>query len=132
MQYSNINFSPDKFKCFVRYLIQAAKDKRCVTYKELENLFGLSHKQAGHYAGKLGDYCLESDLPALNGLIISSTQCVPSEGFNWYQEQFGMSWGELVSKCWKYFHVTSTREKQVQDFSGLDSDISNFLGNGKK
>jgi hypothetical protein len=127
MQSSNLNFSPDKFKCFVRYLIQTAKDKRCVPYYEVENLFGLSHKQAGYYAGRLGDYCLSRELPALNSLLISNTECLPSEGFDWYQDQFGKSWGELVSECWKYFHVTATRKKQVQDFSGIDADIQDFL-----
>lgn len=124
-----INFSPDKFKCFVRYMIQAAKQKRCTPYYELENSFGLSHKQGGFYAGKLGDYCIHQGMPLLNGLIISSTDCRPSEGFDWYNSQYGKSWGEIVSNCWKYFHITSSREKQTQDFGGLDDQIENFLHN---
>ncbi len=47
-------FNSEKFKCFVRFMINVAKEKRCVTYKEVENIFGLSHKQAGIYAGRLG------------------------------------------------------------------------------
>ena len=123
----NLNFSRDKFKVFVRYLIQAAQDKKCVPDYEMENVFGLSHKHVGHYAGKLGEYCIFYNLPRLNGLIISSTDCVPSEGFDWYQQECGKSWGEIVSECWKYFHITSTREKQVKNFSGLDSEIDEFL-----
>ncbi|MBB1271162.1 hypothetical protein [Shewanella sp. SR44-3] len=122
-----IVLSDDKFKCFVRYMIQAAKEKRCVPYVELENVFGLAHDYVGWYAGVLGDYCLNRDLPMLNGLIISSTNCVPSEGFDWYQEEYGRSWGEIVSECWQHFHVTSTRAKQSQDFSGRDNDVANFL-----
>ena len=118
----------EKFKCFVRYMIQVAKQKRCVPYYELENAFGLNHKQAGAYSGKLGDYCLKNEIPLLNSLIISATECKPSHGFDWYEKQYGKSWGEMVSECWKYFHVTSTREKQVQDFSGLDEKIESFLG----
>ena len=122
-----IYFSPDKFKCFVRYLIQVAKHKRCVTYVELENIFGLSHDQVGYYAGVLGGYCLERDLPMLNGLIISSSNSVPSEGFDWFQKKYNKTWGEIVSDCWKKFHVTSSRGKQSQDFSKRDADISSFL-----
>lgn len=122
-----ITISNDKFKCFVRYMIQAAKQKRCVPYVELENVFGLAHDYVGWYAGVLGSYCLERELPMLNGLIISSTDCVPSEGFDWYQQKYGRSWGEIVSECWKKFHVTSSRSKQSQDFSGRDRDVDAFL-----
>jgi hypothetical protein len=127
MSTGDASFSPDKFKCFVRCMIQAAKQKRCVPYYELENAFGLNHGQVGYYAGMLGDYCFHRDLPPLNGLIISTTECVPSEGFDSYQERYGRSWGKVVSACWKHFHVTTTREKQVQDFSGLDSYVDSFL-----
>lgn len=127
MANGNTEVRPDKFKVFVRYMIQVAKDKRCVPYYELENVFGLNHKQVGYYAGKLGYYCLEREMPPLNGLIINSTDCVPSNGFDWYQEEYEYSWGEIVSHCWKYFHVTSTREKQVQDYSGRDNDVEEFL-----
>lgn len=116
-----------KFKAFVRYMVNAAKQKRCVPYVEVENVFGLSHKQAGLYAGKLGDYCNAVGYPPLNGLIISSTDCVPSNGFDWYQQQYGKSWGEIVKDCWFRFRVTSSREKQSQDFGGIDTDIENFL-----
>ena len=77
------NFQIEKFKCLVRFMIQAAKDKRCVTYKEIENLFGLSHKQAGIYAGMIGDYCLSRRMPLLNALIINTKDCFPAEGYDW-------------------------------------------------
>ncbi|PNI03271.1 hypothetical protein C1N32_16860 [Vibrio diazotrophicus] len=123
----NISVSPDKFKCFVRYMIQAAKQKRCVSYVELENCFGLSHDYVGWYAGVLGNYCLERELPMLNGLIVSSSECIPSEGFNWYEKEYGKSWGEIISECWKYFHVTSSRTKQSQHYSKRDADVAEFL-----
>lgn len=127
MSSSNYNFSAEKFKCFVRYLIQVAKQKRCVPYYELENVFGLSHKQVGYYSGMLGDYCIKRDIPPLNGLVISSTNCKPSEGYDWYEHQYGKSWGKVVSECWKYFHVTTSRQKQVEDFSDRDRDVESFL-----
>ncbi len=121
------NFQEGKFKCFVRYLVKVAKDKRCVNYYELENVFGLAHKQAGIYAGRLGDFCQYHQWPPLNGLIINTDECVPSDGFDWYQQQYGRSWGEIVSECWKRFHVPSSRPDQVQDFAQLDADIEEFL-----
>lgn len=121
------NFSADKFKCFVRYMIQAAQQKRCVPYYELENLFGLGHDQCGYYAGRLGDYCISNKLPRLNGLIISSNDCVPSKGFDWYRKECGKSWGEIISECWKHYHITSNRPKQVKNFSGLDHKIDVYL-----
>lgn len=127
MNDESYNFQPEKFKVFVRNLIQVAKEKRCVPYNELENVFGLSHKQVGYYAGKLGDYCISRKIPPLNGLIINATDCVPSQGFDWYQKKYKKSWGEVVSDCWREFHVTSSRGKQVQDFSQRDKDIDDFL-----
>lgn len=127
MTEENYNFQPERFKCFVRYLISVAKEKRCVTYKELENIFGLSHRQAGWYAGMLGNYCIERNLPLLNALIINATDCTPSEGYDWYEEQCGMTWGEVIVACWRKFHVTQEHAKQSQDFSGRDVDIENFL-----
>jgi hypothetical protein len=121
------NFQPEKFKVFVRHMIQVAKEKRCVTYIELENIFGLSHAQVGYYSGALGDYCISRNLPPLNALVISSTDCVPSRGFDWYQEHYDMTWGELVSNCFQTFHVTLSAQKKVQDFSGRDADLESWL-----
>lgn len=127
MKKKNRKLSPDKFKCFVRYIILVAKQKRCVTYSELENVFGLGHGQVGYYCGMLGDYCLERGIPPLNGLVISSKDCRPSEGYEWYQQKYGKSWGEVVSECWKLMHVSSSRKSQVQDFSDRDDDVERFL-----
>jgi len=96
MANGNNTFQNEKFKVFVRYLIQVAKDKRCAPYNELENVFGLGHNQVGMYSGKLGDYCLSRNLPLLNSLIINVTDCVPSDGFDWYQKEYGKSWGEVT------------------------------------
>jgi hypothetical protein len=119
-------FSEERFKVMVRYMIQAAQDKRCVPYAEIEHVCGLSHKQASHYAGRLGDYCIDRDLPPLNALLINSNTCIPSGGFAPYQEK-GKDWGQLVSDCWSHFHVKSTHKKLVQNFSGIDKDIDAFL-----
>jgi hypothetical protein len=123
-----LNFQAEKFKVFVRFMINVAKEKRCVTYSEIENVFGLSHEAAGFYAGALGHYCLFKKLRALNSLIISSTECIPSDGFDWYFEQYKMSWGEMVSSCFREFHVTQAPSKRSQDFGGRDSDVQEWLG----
>jgi len=124
----SLQLSEEKFKAFVRYMIHSAKQKRCVPYVELENVFGLGHDGVGMYAGVLGDYCNARKIPILNRLIVSSTDCTPSEGFAWYQKKYGRSWVEIVSECWRYFHLTSSRSKQSQHFSGRDRDIQKFLG----
>ena len=108
-------------------MINVAKQKRCVPYYEIENIFGLNHEQGGWYAGKLGDFCIYKGYPPLNGLVINTTDCIPSYGFNSHQKKYGKTWGEIVRDCWKRFHVKSTRPKQVQDFAGLDTKIEKFL-----
>jgi hypothetical protein len=128
---SNYNFDEGKFKTFVRFLIQVAKEKRCVTYQELENVFGLSHRQVGYYAGKLGDLCIKWNWPRLNGLIINQTDCVPSNGFDYYLRECRKSWGEITCECWKKFHTSILKTKRVKDFTGLDRDIENFLKSNK-
>ena len=121
------NFQREKFKVLVRFMIQIAKEKRCITYNELENVFGFSHIQAGLYAGALGHYCLSKEYPVLNSLIINSTNCEPSDGFDWYHERYNTSWGEMVSSCFRFFHVTQSAKKKAQDFGGRDSDVANWL-----
>jgi len=127
MKKHTVKFSNDKFKSFVRYIIQAAENKRCVPYYEIENIYGLNHGQVGYYAGVLGNYCIENKLPLLNGLIISSTDCIPSEGFDWFQKQMGKHWGQIIHECWKKYHVTSSREKQCKNYGGLDTKLDTFL-----
>jgi hypothetical protein len=122
-----IKIDDGKFKAFVRYMVKVAEEKRCVPYYELENVFGLNHKYVGGYAGTLGDFCEDQEWPLLNALIISTTECVPSEGFDQYMEGTDMDWGEHVQDCWKTFHVTSTRAKQVKNFSRLDSRVTDFF-----
>lgn len=91
-----------KSKILERYMIQAAKQKRCVTYSEIENILCISSEDIGAYAGNLGDNCLKKKLPLLNGLIISATKCCPSEGFDQYLEKSKKkNWGEVVTDCWK-------------------------------
>ena len=127
MKKHDVKFSDDKFKSFVRYMIHVAEQKRCVPYYEIENIYGLSHEQVGYYSGILGLYCIEEGFPLLNGLIISSTECKPSEGFDDFQKSTKMDWGQVVQMCWKRFHVTSSRQKQTENYSGLDGDIEEFL-----
>nr|WP_128797213.1 hypothetical protein [Corallococcus coralloides] len=123
----NYTIDPERFKIFVRYMILTAQNKRCATYHELENILGLNHGQMGFYAGRLGDYCMARRLPPLNALIINATNCIPSGGFAWYQKKYKKAWGVLASNCWRRFRVTSSRSKQVQNFSKRDLDVAIFL-----
>jgi len=123
---------PEKFKVFVRYLIQVAEEKRCVTYGELEKVFGLSHGGVGRYAGRLGDYCHARRLPLLNALIIGAANSQPSHGFDWYQEHDGKgrNWGEIVSHCWRRFHLGEPDHLAIRNFRQRDADVEEFLGSG--
>ncbi|MDU8499906.1 hypothetical protein RYB01_12020 [Pseudomonas syringae] len=114
-------FKLEVFSNILRYLILAAQAKRVVPYNELENAFGLSHNMAGYYAGIVGDFCHDNDWPLLNSLVINTTTCMPSEGFDAYLEDSKMNWGECLAQCWKHFHLTTSREHQVRNFSGLTS-----------
>ncbi|CAI8824011.1 AAA-ATPase_like domain-containing protein [Pseudomonas sp. IT-232MI5] len=112
-------FKLDTFSNILRYLILAAQAKRVVPYNELENAFGLSHNMAGRYAGAVGDFCRDNKLPLLNALVINTTVCKPSDGFDDYLDDSGMTWGDCLAHCWRYFHLTTSRTHQVKNFSGL-------------
>lgn len=86
----------EKFDCLYRYLILVAQNKRVVMYHELESVFRLSHKLVGLYAGAIGDFCLEQNLPLLNSLIVSAQECQPSDGFANYLEKVEWIVGEIV------------------------------------
>ena len=114
----------------LRYLIHAAQQKRLVPYHELENLFGLSHNMAGFYSGKVGDFCLEQEWPMLNALVINTTHCIPSHGFDYYLKKYDCdNWGEALSHCFKYFHQKSSRAQQVQHYSGLTKVVKEWTDN---
>lgn len=120
-------FKYGKFKVLYRYLVRAAMEKRCVPYIELQNVLGVSRQHIGFYAGQIGNYCLERELPLLNALIINTAECTPSDGFDDYAAERDMSWGELLSECWKRYHVASARKAEAKNFSGLESDLDEFL-----
>lgn len=127
-------FKPEVFANILRYLIHAAQNKRVVPYYELENLFGLSHNMAGYYAGQVGDFCLDHDWPLLNAMVVNTTTCMPSEGFDLYlqrkQERTDTDWGMCLARCWKEFHLPTSREHQVRNFSGL-SDLARTWCKGR-
>lgn len=112
----------------LRYLILAAQSKRLVPYHELENVFGLSHNMAGYYSGSVGDFCIGQKWPLLNALVINTTECKPSGGFDAYLEEYGYEdWGEAISHCFKYFHQKTSRSAQVKNFSGLGNIVKEWV-----
>jgi hypothetical protein len=114
-------FKLEVFANILRYLIFAAQNKRVVPYHELENVFGLSHNMAGFYAGQVGNSCQDHDWPLLNPLVVNTTTCTPSEGFESYRRSEGSDWGTCLARCWSEFHLPTSREHQVRNFSGLNS-----------
>lgn len=112
----------------IRFLIKTAQEKRVVMYYELENLFGLSHKAAGDYAGAVGDFCIDKEYPLLNSLIINATTCKPSKGFDKYLADLEYdNWGDCLAGCWRYFHITSSRDIQVRNFTGLNVVVREWV-----
>jgi hypothetical protein len=118
------------FSNILRYLILAAQTKRVVPYNELENAFGLSHNMAGFYAGTVGNFCGDNGWPLLNALVVNTTTCMPSEGFDAYLEDSDLSWGDCLAQCWKHFHLTTSRELQVRNFSGLTTLVREWGKDG--
>ena len=123
-------FKLEVFSNILRYLVLAAQAKRVVPYHELENAFGLSHNMAGYYAGIVGDFCNDNDWPLLNSLVINTSSCMPSEGFDTYLVNLDVSWGECLAQCWKHFHLATSREHQVRNFSGLTSLVREWGKDG--
>lgn len=116
----------EKFNCLYRYLVLAAQNKRVVMYHELESVFRLSHKLVGLYAGAIGDFCLAEELPLLNALIVSATDCRPSDGFDSYLHRSGLdSWGDCLASCWKEYHITTTQEQKRGNYQGITELIDN-------
>lgn len=123
----SVNINQDVFNVFVRYMIFVAKNKRFVAYDELENIFGFSHNMVGAYAGELARFCNDHGYPLLNTLIINKTDMKPSYDMHSFVEQAKLKTvEENMFACFKRFHVTSTREKQVKDFSGLNDYIRDW------
>ena len=113
------HFQREVFANVLRYLILAAQNKRVVPYNELENVFGFSHNMAGFYAGRVGDFCQGQGWPLLNSLVVNTTTCMPSKGFAGYLRDAGTDWGTCLAHCWQGFHLPTSREHQVRNFSGL-------------
>ena len=130
-------FCHKTFVHIFRYMITAAQEKRAVTYHELEKIFALGHNMVGLYAGMIGNYCLDNDLPMLNALIINSTLCKPSGGFDdyvtVYNEKYDLeddeasSWGDLMAECWSHYHTKQTKAQQFGSFTDLNEDIKQWL-----
>ncbi len=116
----------DKFICFVRYMIKAAREKRCVPYSELMNITGLSRKQIGVFSAKLAVFCDYNKWPFLNSLIINLSSSEPSGGFDDFMKKYStdIDWRTEHIKCWKRFHVPEAQGRGNQFFSGLDAKIS--------
>jgi len=119
----------DVFIVFVRYMINAARQKRLVPYYELENIFGLSHRIAGYYAGGLGHFCEQHRLPVLNSLIVNAGSARPGEGFDEWQYEAGrdVDEAEEMLKCFKRFHATSSSEYKTEHFAEINQVIREWM-----
>lgn len=117
----------DKFIVLVRYMILAAESKRFVTYAELNKLLGVSIEDLRDFAGFLGDFCYENDLPYLNSLIINSTNGMPGEDYFEWLDEGKEAWGTNVAACMSGFHITMDNKKRFENTTGKNDVIEAFL-----
>ena len=117
----------DKFVVLVRYMILAAESKRFVTYAELNKLLGVSIEDLRDFAGYLGDFCYENNLPYLNSLIINSTNGMPGEDYFEWLDEGKEAWGKYVASCMSEFHITMDNKKRFENTTGKNDVIESFL-----
>ncbi|WP_340614268.1 hypothetical protein [Xenorhabdus thailandensis] len=126
--YSTVD--PNILNIFLRYMINAARNKKLVTYYELQCIFGFSRKTVGKYAGCLGHFCYENKYPLLNSLIVNIDNPKPSYGYDEWMSQAGVevNWDDEAFNCFKYYHVTSTNAKYFKHFTGMKKEVMDWFG----
>jgi len=117
----------DKFIVLVRFMIVAAEKKRLVEYNELNKVFGIPLEDLRDYAGFLGDYCVENDLPWLNALIVNTSDGRPGEDFFTWVDDDDIAWGDCVAECFSEYHLPMSNQTRFQNTSGITPNIEEFL-----
>ena len=110
-------------------MIVAAEKKRLVEYSEINKVFGIPLEDIRDYAGFLGDYCDENNLPFLNSLIINTTDGMPGDDFFTWAEDTKHNWGEYVAKCFSHYHLPLDNAIRFKNTSGISDTIESFLNN---
>ena len=118
-----------KFDGIVRFMIVAAEKKRLVEYSEINKVFGIPIEDIRDYAGFLGDYCDENNLPSLNSLIINTTDGMPGDDFFSWAEDTKDHWGEYVAECFSHYHLPLDNTVRFRNTTGISDTIVSFLSN---
>ncbi len=69
-----------------KYLANAAREKRLITYSDLEEEFGTSARRWGDPLGGIAIRCHENHLPILSVIVVSKGKDTPSEAAVLYQD----------------------------------------------
>ena len=82
---------PPKTGDVYKQLVQAARDERIVTYKELGLAVGLNWRGRAHLSARLRwifEHCRDLGLPALTAIVVSRNW--PGLPGSWYWDEFGI------------------------------------------
>ena len=73
----------------------------------------------------------------LNALIINSSECMPSNGFDEYLKDYNETyelkgdderdWGELVAECWAHYHIKQNKKQQFGAYTDLKEEVGEWL-----
>lgn len=83
-------------------LVQRAKERKTITYKELGEEIGVHHRAIRYVLSVIQDYCLAEDLPPLTILIVNSSG-KPGDGFIAYDlRNFKAGLNEVFDFQWQH------------------------------
>ena len=123
-------FDAKVFRIMVRFLIKAAQEKRFVIYSDFEQIFSLSHNMTSYYAGKIGEFCKDNNLPLLNSLLVNATSGVPAKNSGVYPTAENRSWGQVVEHCFTSCHVPGKDRKKAWGLmEGINDAIEAWVVN---
>lgn len=100
-------YDKQKLAYIIRYLIFCAEKKQFLQYEDMRKIFGVSGEQVGMYAGEVGNYCRDKELPLLNALIVNRYGSV-GDGWEDFVKAFYKNpptWEEAVNECFETYHI---------------------------
>jgi putative restriction endonuclease len=82
-------------------LTSAAAKKETLSYKELGSQIGLHHRSVKFALDVIYRYCLQTDLPALTGIVLRQDSGAPGKGFTaWDNEDLDTGLARVFAENW--------------------------------